>query len=126
MAREASSVQKPTCAGRFRSVGVLTAALLILTACGSGQPADMAMARKSYALMTQPPASGSSPLGPTEPAECDVFHRSWQHEAQLDLSMGFALGEVSNLGDHGVGMILFDVRSAPRDTLAKADFDYSQ
>ena len=179
MAREASFVQKPTCAGRFRSVGVLTAALLILTACGSGQPADTAsqggssttragassttpvaepttgsprvftdqelmaisskvleqhggragdtaMARKSYALMTQPPASGSSLLGPTEPAECNVFHRSWQHEAQLDLSMGFALGEVSNLGDHGVGMILFDVRSAPRDTLAKADFDYSQ
>ncbi|HKU03693.1 MAG TPA: hypothetical protein VJQ80_12865, partial [Arthrobacter sp.] len=90
-----------------------------------GRAGDTAMARRSYALMTPPPASGSSLLGPTEPAECNVFHRSWQHEAQLDLSMGFALGEVSNLGDHGVGMILFDVRSAPRDTLATADFDYS-
>jgi len=86
------------------------------------------MARKSYALMQQPPASASpsSILGPTEPAECNVFHRSWQHEAQLDLSMGFALGEVFDIGNHGTGMILFDVRSAPRDTLAKADFDYNQ
>ncbi|UTT67904.1 hypothetical protein NMQ03_11320 [Arthrobacter sp. DNA4] len=40
--------------------------------------------------------------------------------------MGFALGEVFNAGDQGNGMILFDVRSAPRVTLVKADFDYSQ
>ncbi|MFF1881905.1 hypothetical protein ACFVVC_10615 [Pseudarthrobacter sp. NPDC058196] len=93
-----------------------------------GRAEDTAMVRKSYALMPQPPASASpsSILGPTNPAECNVFHRSWQHQAQLDLSMGFALGEVFNLGDHGVGTILFDVRSAPRETLAIADFDYSQ
>lgn len=175
-----SSVQNPTCAGQFGKTVMLGAGLLILTACGSGQPADTAsptgsstnptdsssttplaepttaspkvftdqelmaisskvlephggraedtaMARKSYALMTQPPVPpGSSILGPTEPAECNVFHRSWQHEAQLDFTMGFALGEVFNLGGQGAGMILFDVRSAPRETLAKADFDYSQ
>ncbi|NUT72051.1 hypothetical protein [Pseudarthrobacter sp. C4D7] len=93
-----------------------------------GRAEDTAMARTSYALMTQPPASApaSSLLGPTEPAECSVFHRSWQHEAQLDLSMGFALGEVFNARDQGNGTILIDVRSAPRDTLVKADFDYSQ
>ncbi len=93
-----------------------------------GSVGDTAMARKSYALMTQPPASASpsSILGPTEPAECNVFHRSWQHEVQLDLSMGFAQADISNLGEHGVGMILFDVRSAPKQRLAKADFDYSQ
>ena len=93
-----------------------------------GRAEDTAMARKSYALIHQPPASAStsSILGPTEPAECNVFHRSWQHQVQLDLSMGFAQGEVFNLGAHGTGMILFDVRSAPREALAKADFDYSQ
>ncbi|WP_324642037.1 hypothetical protein [Pseudarthrobacter sp. LT1] len=93
-----------------------------------GRAEDTAMARKSYALMTQPPASASPSalLGPTEPPECTVFHRAWQHEAQLDPSMGFALGEVFNLGDHGVGMIFFDVRSGPREVLMRADFDYSQ
>ena len=93
-----------------------------------GRVEDTAQARKSYALMPSPPASASpsSVLGPTEPSECNVFHRPWQHEAQLDPSMGFALAEIFNLGDHGVGMILFDVRSAPRETLARADFDYSQ
>lgn len=93
-----------------------------------GRADDTAMARKTYALMPQPPASASpsSILGPTEPAECNVFHRSWQHEAQLDPSMGFALAEIFNVGDRGMGMILFDVRSDPRETLAKADFDYSQ
>ncbi|UKA68521.1 hypothetical protein LFT44_09105 [Arthrobacter sp. FW306-05-C] len=40
--------------------------------------------------------------------------------------MGFAQADISNLGEHGVGMILFDVRSAPKQRLAKADFDYSQ
>ncbi|MGN7150818.1 hypothetical protein ACTHQ6_17670 [Arthrobacter sp. SAFR-179] len=92
-----------------------------------GRAEDTAMARKSYALMTQPPmsASASSILGPTEPGECNVFHRSWQHEAQLDPSMGFALAEIFNVGAHGTGMILFDVRSGPRETLARADFDYS-
>ncbi|KRE91366.1 hypothetical protein [Arthrobacter sp. Soil764] len=92
-----------------------------------GRAEDTAMARKSYVLMTQPPtsASASSILGPTEPGECNVFHRSWQHEAQLDPSMGFALAEIFNVGAHGTGMILFDVRSAPRETLARADFDYS-
>ena len=93
-----------------------------------GRVGDTAMARKSYALMTQPRASASpsSILGPTEPAECNVFHRSWQHEAQLDPSMGFAVAEIFDVGAHGTGMILFDVRSAPRERLAKADFDYSQ
>ena len=93
-----------------------------------GSVGDTAMARKSYTLMTQPPASASpsSILGPTEPAECNVVHRSWQHEALLDPSMGFALAEISNLGEHGVGMILFDARNAPREALVKADFDYSQ
>lgn len=172
-----SGARRP-CPGRFCAAAVLVAALLILTACGSGKPADTpspstttappssiipsaettatppktftdqelmtisrrvleqhggrvedtAQARKSYALMPSPPASASpsSVLGPTEPSECNVFHRSWQHEAQLEPSMGFALAEIFNLGDHGVGMILFDVRSAPRETLARADFDYSQ
>jgi hypothetical protein len=93
-----------------------------------GRAEDTAMARKSYALMTQPPASASpsSILGPTDPGECNVFHSSWQHEAQLDPAVSLALGEVFNLGEHGVGTILFDVRSAPRETLARADFDYSQ
>lgn len=93
-----------------------------------GRTEDTAMARKSYAVMRQPPASASpsSILGPTDPAECNVFHRSWQHEVQLDLSMGFAQGEVFNLGNHGTGMILFDVRSAARETLVRTDFDYSQ
>lgn len=92
-----------------------------------GRAEDTAMVRKSYALITQPPASGSTPpiLGPTEPGECNVFHRSWQHEAQLNPSMGFALAEIFNAGNRGMGMVLFDVRSAPRETLAKADFDYS-
>lgn len=93
-----------------------------------GRVGDTAMARKSYALMTQPPASASpsSILGPTEPAECNVFHRSWQHEVQLDLSMGFAQAEILDVGNHGTGMILFDVRSAPKQRLVKSDFDYSQ
>lgn len=93
-----------------------------------GRADDTAMARKSYAAMRQAPSSvsPSSMLGPTDPAECNVFHRSWQHEVQLDLSMGFAQGEVFDIGNHGTGMILFDVRSAPRDALARADFDYSQ
>lgn len=175
------AVQKPLPAGRFDRAVLMSAGLLILTACGSGPPGgtasptdssppvpasgtaspsaeatatpqkvftdqelmavsssvlephggrvgDSAMARRSFALMTQPPVSGSVPpiLGPTEPAECNVFHRAWQHEAQLNPSMGFALAEISNLGEHGVGMILFDVRSAPREALVKADFDYSQ
>lgn len=93
-----------------------------------GRTEDTAMVRQSYAAMRQPPpsTSTSSILGPTEPAECNVFHRSWQHEAQLDPTMGFALAEIFNIGNHGTGMILFDVRSASRETLLKTDFDYSQ
>lgn len=93
-----------------------------------GRVEDTASVRGSYALITLPPESGPTPpiLGPTDPAECNAFHRSWQHEAQLDPSMGFALAEIFNVGAHGTGMILFDVRSAPRERLVKADFDYSQ
>jgi len=173
-------VQQTNYDGRLKRAGNLVTFLLVLSGCGSGQPADTAspifssttptassstsslagpitpspkvftdqelmtisskvlephggragdtaMTRKSYAVMRQPPASASpsSILGPTDPAECNVFHRSWQHEVQLDLSMGFAQGVV-NVGNNGSGMILFDVRSAPRDSLARADFDYSQ
>lgn len=124
-----SSLAEPTTLSPrvFTDQELMTISSKVLEPHG-GRADDTDMARKSYAVMQQPPASASpsSILGPTEPAECNVFHRSWQHEVQLDLSMGFAQGEVFNIGNHGTGMILFDVRSAPRDALARADFDYSQ
>jgi hypothetical protein len=89
-----------------------------------GRPMDDSeQVRKSYALMPSPPP-GWYPR-PAEPSECAVFHEPWQHEPQLDLTMGLALGLVPIGGWPGPGLILLDLRSAPRDVLAKADFDYT-
>jgi hypothetical protein len=88
-----------------------------------GRGEDTAQVRKSYATMPSPPPP--SVMRPAEPTECGAFHAPWQHEAQLDPSMGFALGEVFNAGPRHTATILFDVRSAPREALADADFDYT-
>ncbi|MGT2460966.1 hypothetical protein [Sinomonas atrocyanea] len=88
-----------------------------------GRGEDTAQVRKSYALLSSPPSGFVAYAA--EPSECGAFHTPWQHEAQLDPSMGFALGEVFNAGPRRAAMILVDVRSAPSGALAKADFDYT-
>lgn len=88
-----------------------------------GRSEDTAQVRKSYALQPSPPPM--SVMHPAQPSECAAFHTPWQHEAQLNPSMGFALGEAFNAGPRHNAMILVDVRSASREALARADFDYT-
>lgn len=61
-----------------------------------------------------------------QPAECGAFHLPAMDEALNDLGMNFASGPVPIAGESGpTTTILFTIRSAPRDVLAKADFDYT-
>lgn len=61
-----------------------------------------------------------------QPAECGAFHLPAMDDALNDLSMNFASGPVPIAGESSpTTTILFTIRSAPRDKLAKADFDYT-
>ena len=107
----------------FTDQELMTIGNAVLQQYGGPPMDDSGQARKSYALMPSPPPGWYPP--PVEPSECGVFHEPWQHQAQMDLTMGFAMGLVPIGGWPGPGMILLDVRSAPGDSLARADFDYT-
>lgn len=80
MAREASSVQKVTCVGRFGRAGMLGAALLILTACGSGQPVDTAS--QTGSSTTHSDASSTSPPGGAQHGVAQGLYRPGTHGHQ--------------------------------------------
>ncbi|WP_308931811.1 hypothetical protein [Arthrobacter sp. SLBN-112] len=61
-----------------------------------------------------------------QPAECGAFHLPAMDDAMQDPSLNFASGGVPIAGESSpTTTILFTMRSAPRDKLAKADFDYT-
>lgn len=62
----------------------------------------------------------------TQPPECGAFHPPTNTEALKDLSLNFATGTVPLAGESGpTTTILLTLRSADRDKLVKADFDYT-
>jgi len=64
-------VQKPGCAGCFGRAGMLGAGLLILTACGSGQPADTAS--PTVGITTPAEASSMAPVAEPPTQSAKVF-----------------------------------------------------
>lgn len=61
-----------------------------------------------------------------QPMECGALHLPAMDDALQDPSMNFASGPVPIAGESGpTTTILFTIRSAPREKLAKADFDYT-
>lgn len=82
---------------------------------------DSQRLRTGYASRPYPVTQSTA-----QPAECGAFHPPVMDDALHDLSMNFASGPVPIAGESGpTTTILFTIRSAPKDKLAKADFDYT-